>query len=129
MPTIHAAGGPTSAHASRYPLGRGDRAADQQRGDRNPEQRLRQREHDEVRRRCARQRRQRETDGAEAEDAAERQAPREGAEGDRGQPGCEARDGAELPGRGRRDVEVVGHARQHGRQHDHARLGREQAEE
>ncbi len=81
-------------------------------------------------------RRGRACDGAEGKERAshaEERAGRvadEGASGEERDDSCERRgDDPKLPGRGDRDPEIVGHVAQDRRQHEHARLAREEREE
>ena len=75
-------------------------------------------------------------DGAEGEEHASHGEERAGRESDESASGEERDDRSErrgddpeLPGRGDRDPEVVGHVAQDRREHEHARLAREEREE
>jgi hypothetical protein len=113
----------------RHPFGGGDGPADEQRRHRHSEQRLGEREDREVRSGRADDRGDRQAGRAAHEDAPQRRAAadrsKENCRQARGQP----RHRPQLARRGGGDVQVVRNLREHGCEHDQARLGREQAQE
>ena len=113
----------------RNPLGSGDRSADQEAGDGEPEEKLGDQEDGERRRGGAQSRCGRQPECPGGDHATQWNPAGEGAECDRRQPRGQAGRRAQLACSGRRDVQIRGHLRQHGCQRDHARLSREQAEE
>ncbi len=113
----------------RNPLGGGDRSADQEAGDGEPEEKLGDQEDGERRRGGAQSRCGRQPECPAGDHATQWNPAGEGAECDRRQARGQAGRRAQLACGGRRDVEIRGHLRQHGCQRDHARLSREQAEE